>query len=95
MLKEQFQYWLKIKGYSEYTPKGLPSTVYDYPKRIEYIIWYEKLKSWQDVVININRLLKEYDENGIKSEIGKKSHSAVINALRRFNEFCIETNQLI
>jgi len=87
MLKEEFRNYLREKGYSEFTPKGLPSTVYNYPVRIDYIIWFEKLHSWQNVVDNIDRFLIEYDKGGIKEKVGKKSNSAVINALKRFKEF--------
>ena len=30
---DNFKQWLKGQGYSEYTPSGKPSTIYDYPKR--------------------------------------------------------------
>ena len=88
----EFHNWLKENGYSEVTPKGLPSTCTNYPMRIEYIMWYEHLSSWQDVVNNIDVLLPAYSEGGIRESIGHKSHDSVINALRRFCEFLIEKN---
>ena len=76
----QFKEYLMDRGY-------MLSTCEDYPKRIEYIIWYEKLSSWQDVVDNIDVLRSEYDYDGIKKDIGQKSHNAVRSALNRFGEF--------
>lgn len=35
----------------------------------------------------INKFVKDYDTNGIKSELGEKSHRTVINALKRYQEF--------
>ena len=88
-MKEKFKEYLKSKGYKEFTPKNLPSTVFDYCNRIDYIKWIENYNSWNDIVINIDKLLQEYGESGIKEHLGKKSHSAVINALIRFKEFLI------
>ena len=35
----------------------------------------------------IKNVLPQYDKDGIKQQLGEKSHHAVINALRRFSEF--------
>lgn len=87
-IKQRFSNYLKNNGYSEYTPTELPSTVYNYPIRIDYIVYYEKgFKDWFDVIINIKQLLQDYDFDGVKSSIGNKSHRAVINSLKRFYEF--------
>lgn len=87
-----FKEWLKEKGYSEFSKSGNLSTCTDYPNRINYIIWYENLSSWQDVVNNIDVLLPAYSKGGKREKIGQKSHNAVINALRRFCEFIIDKN---
>ena len=90
--KESFKDYLRQNGYKEFTPSGNPSTVYDYAKRIDYIIWLENFSSWQDVADNIDRLLKDYGEFGARAKEGKKSHCAVINALKRFSEFLSAQN---
>ncbi len=87
MYKNKFKEWLIGRGYKEYTPSGLPSTVYDYLKRIDFVIEQERYNSWQDVANNIDFLVKEYGESGRKADLGRKSHNAVISALRRFREF--------
>ncbi len=88
-MKNEFRNYLIKKGYSEYTPRGNKSTVYDYIKRIDKVCEWEDI-TWQDLKNNISMILKEYDVGGVKEDLGKKSHSAVINALRRFDEFLNE-----
>ena len=88
-IKEKFTQYLKDMGYSEFTPKGTPSTVYDYLGRIDYVIYYEQFMDWFDVIENIEQLLQDYSRHGIKEDIGSKSNNAVISALRRFNEFLV------
>lgn len=73
-------------GYKEWTPSGNPSTVYDYVKRIDKICEGENI-SWPQLAKDISKYLELYEIGGIKGELGKKSHNAVINALRRFSEF--------
>lgn len=88
-MRNEFKNYLIRKGYSEYTPSGNKSTVYDYIKRIDKVCEWEDF-TWQDLKNNISMILNEYDIGGEKEELGKKSHSAVINALRRFDEFLNE-----
>lgn len=54
---ENFKNYLIQKGYSEYTPSGNPSTVYDYVKRINKICERERISIKQladniDVYVN-------------------------------------------
>ena len=91
-IKLLFKNYLIDRGYKEKTPKGYGSTVYDYCSRINYIVYYEHFYTWIDVILHIDKLLIDYSENGIKSNLGKKSNCAVINALRRFYEFLIDNN---
>lgn len=86
-LKSEFENYLIDKGYKVTTDKGNPSTVYDYIKRIERVIRDENLDSWENIREKINDIVKKYDEGGEKEDCGKKSHRAVINALKRFQEF--------
>ncbi|HHY82592.1 MAG TPA: hypothetical protein GX505_07920 [Clostridiales bacterium] len=85
-LKEQFEKYLINKGYKQTTPSGHPSTVYDYCKRIDKVCEWENI-TWHQIADNISVILPQYDIGGEKEDLGKISHSAVINALRRFSEF--------
>lgn len=76
----------KKKGYSVTTPSGNPSTVYDYAKRINKVCKWENI-SLMVLADNIASIITLYDIGGAKEEYGLKSNSAVINALRRFQEF--------
>lgn len=92
MLNEFLKYLID-KGYKELTPAGNKSTAYDYTKRVEKICKDENI-TISTLVNDIDKYIKEYDIGGIKEEEGKKSNSAVINALKRFKEFldtCHET----
>lgn len=83
---EKFKHYLIQQGYSEYTPSGSPSTVYDYGKRIEKICERERI-SIKQLADNIGVYVKKYDTFGSEEEFGKKSHNAFISALKRFEEF--------
>lgn len=87
-MKERFRRFLIDAGYKETTPSGNPSTVYDYIKRIDKVCEWER-ESWETLAEHIEVVVVMYDVGGPKEELGKKSHSAVINALRRFQEFCM------
>lgn len=83
---EKFKQYLIQQGYSEYTPSGHPSTVYDYGKRIEKICEREGI-SIKHLGDNIGVYVKKYDTFGSEEEFGKRSHNAFISALKRFEEF--------
>lgn len=85
-MKEQFKEFLVKQGYSVTTPSGNPSTVYDYAKRIDKVCEWENT-TWAGLAENIGVIVAQYDGGGIKEELGRKSNSAVINALKRFSEF--------
>lgn len=85
-LQENFFVYLKERGYKEFTPSGKPSTIYDYVNRIDRVCKSEEL-TWTELSLQINKIVMDYDIGGCKEEIGKKSHSAVINALKRYREF--------
>lgn len=85
-MKKQFEEYLISKGYKQTTPSGNPSTVYDYVKRINNICKWENI-TWEELANNIQVYLPQYDIGGKKEDLGKKSHNAVINDLRRFSEF--------
>ena len=81
-----FEEYLVLKGYSEYTPSGHPSTTYDYSHiRIPYVLDVEKIDIIE-LAVNIKYYISKYDIGGSKEREGMKSHRAVINALKRFDE---------
>jgi hypothetical protein len=85
-MKQKFQEYLAKQGYSVTTPSGNPSTVYDYAKRIDRVCEWENT-TWAGLAKNIGTIVTQYDTGGGKEHLGKKSNSAVINALKRFSEF--------
>lgn len=86
-MKAQFRQWLVSRKYKEMTPSGKPSTVDDYVMRVEKVCEWECM-TWPNLAVDIERIIQEYSAGGIKAEKGNMSHKAVINALRRFKEFC-------
>ena len=87
MLRTGFEKYLIEQGYKVTTPSGNPSTVYDYIKRIDKIIEWENLYSWEELAKNISKYVVQYGIGGIKQSYGQKSHAAVINALLAFQRF--------
>lgn len=82
---ENFRKYLIQQGYSEFTPSGNPSTVYDYGKRVNKICDRENI-SLNKLASNIGNYVEKYD-SGEEKEFGSRSHNAYINALKRFKEF--------
>lgn len=85
-MKKQFQKYLIEQGYSLTTPRGNPSTVYDYQKRIDKVCEWEQC-SWEILADNITQIVVLYDVGGPKADLGNLSHRAVINALKQFKKF--------
>lgn len=85
-MRERFRKYLIDAGYKETTPSGRQSTVYDYLKRIDRVCKCENT-TWEALADSIGQIVTMYDVGGPKEELGKASHSAVINALRRYQEF--------
>ncbi len=85
-MKNQYEDYLIKKGYSVTTPSGNPSTVYDYIKRIDRVCLNENM-TWNELAGQISMIITQYDIGGSKEELGRKSHNAVINALKRFGDF--------
>lgn len=87
----EFKSYLITKGYSEFTPSGKPSTAYDYSNsRLPKICKREGI-TIQELLDNIEYYIEKYDTYGNESEFGAKSNRAFINALKRYQEFIIET----
>ena len=83
---ENFKDFLIEQGYSEFTPSGKPSTVYDYVKRVEKICDRENI-TVIGMAENIAFYVERYGATGNEAEFGMKSHNAFICALRKFEEF--------
>ncbi len=92
-MKKKFEKYLIEHKYKKTTPSGLPSTVYDYCNRVDAVAKDEGM-TWEELAKEIKNVLPQYDKDGIKQQLGEKSHHAVINALRRFSEF-LESQEII
>ncbi len=78
MLK-QFENWLLEQNYK-------PTTAVDYHGRIERLCRKEEF-TLAYLMENIASILPEYESSGKKSSYGKRSHTSVRQALRRFKMF--------
>lgn len=83
-MQKQFEQYLLEKNYK-------PTTSIDYPARLERLCRKEKI-SFEHLAQHLAEILPQYETNGKKSSYGKRSHSSVLNALRRFAEFLNEGN---
>lgn len=83
---DDFKNYLIRCGYTEYTPSGYPSTVYDYVSRIKKVLEWESMPL-SELNQNIDRICHEYDIGGTKQDLGEISHRSVINALKRYREY--------
>lgn len=78
MLKN-FENWLLQNNYK-------PTTAADYMGRIERLCRNEQF-TLAHLVENISSILPQYETAGEKSSYGKRSHTSVRQALRRFKMF--------
>lgn len=78
MLNE-FKNWLLNRNYK-------PSTALDYQGRIERLCRKEGY-TLAHLVENISSILPQYEITGEKSSYGKRSHTSVRQALRKFKMF--------
>lgn len=81
-----FRKYLVEKGYKEYTPSGLESTVGQYIDAVGMVFEEEKM-SIEEFNRRINEICCLYDIGGAKESIGERGHRTVINALKRYREF--------
>lgn len=82
MLKN-FENWLLENEYSELTSAG----------RIERLCRNNKY-TLEHLVENISSILPEYETTGEKSAYGKRSHTSVRQALRKFQMFIQMSNSV-
>ena len=80
MLKS-FENWLLENKYSELTSA-------DYAGRIERLCRKEEF-TLAHLVENISSILPQYETTGEKSAYGKRSHTSVRQALRKFKMFLV------
>ncbi|HQT05094.1 MAG TPA: hypothetical protein PLU46_08925 [Thiotrichales bacterium] len=85
-MKQRFKQYLIDQGYKEYTPKGQPSTVDDYVRRVDRVRSREGL-TWIELAENISKIVNSYDIGGQNEVLGKKSNRTVINSLKRYEAF--------
>lgn len=78
-----FKNWLLENKYSELTSA-------DYVGRIERLCRKNKY-TLEYLVKNLSAVLPEYEKNGKKHSYGKRSHYSVLNALKRFQTFLVES----
>lgn len=83
-MQKQFEEYLLAKNYSA-------TTSIDYPARLERLCRKEKI-SYEHLAQHIYDIMPEYEKTGKKSSYGRRSHSSVLNALRRFTEFLSDCN---
>ena len=83
-MQKQFEEYLLAKNYRT-------TTSIDYPARLERLCRKEKI-SYEHLAQHIYEIMPQYENTGKKSSYGKRSHSSVINALRRFAEFLSDCN---
>ena len=83
-MQKQFEQYLLNKNYR-------PTTCVDYPARLERLCRKEKI-SYEHLAQHLAEIMPQYEKSGKKSFYGKRSHSSVINALRRFAEFLSDCN---
>lgn len=89
-LRKSFEEFLIRNGYKQYTPSGLPSTVYEYINGVDFVREEECLLSWSQLASNIGKFVCMYDVGGRKEALGEKGHKTIINSLKRFREFLDE-----
>ena len=75
----KFKNWLLNRNYK-------PSTALDYQGRIERLCRKEGY-TLAHLVENIASILPQYETTGEKSSYGKRSHTSVRQALRKFKMF--------
>ena len=83
-MQNEFEEYLQAKNYK-------PTTSIDYPARLERLCRKEKI-SYEHLPQHLAEIMPQYERTGNKSSYGKRSHSSVINALRRFAEFLSDCN---
>lgn len=90
--KDKFMEWMKGKGYSEYTPEGLPSTIFQYCYLIERVMDRAKIKLWSELTPHLRNIIKCFRTLNKKQErkYWGKEYPAVANALQTLEWYLLE-----
>lgn len=91
-MQEQFENWLKSKGYTEKSASGNKTTIYKYLHSIDIVLGLE-CYTWEELAQNIDSIIGKYDRGGPEADVGELSKRTVINALKRFQEFVRDTQK--
>lgn len=83
-MQKQFEQYLQSKNYSA-------TTAIDYPARLERLCKKEKF-SYEHLAQHLNEIMPQYEKTGKKSSYGKRSHTSVRQALRKFQMFIQMSN---
>lgn len=83
---------MKSKGYSEYTPDGLSSTIFQYCYYIERVMEREKIKSWSEMTCCLRHIIKSFrgKNKKVAKKIWGKAYPTVVNALETFEGYLLE-----
>lgn len=85
-----FEEYLIAKGYSRTTPKGKPSTAYNYASRVNAILTSEHAGVRATDITYIRGLVRLYDTGGAKADVGSRSNRANINALKQYLQYLLD-----
>ena len=83
-MQKQFEEYLQSKNYR-------PTTSIDYPARLERLCRKEKI-SYEHLAQHLAEIMPQYEKTGEKSSYGKRSHTSVRQALRKFQMFIQMSN---
>ena len=83
-MQKQFEEYLQAKNYR-------PTTSIDYPARLERLCRKEKF-SYEHLAQHLAEIMPQYERTGKKSSYGKRSHTSVRQALRKFQMFIQMSN---
>ena len=83
-MQKQFEEYLQTKNYR-------PTTSIDYPARLERLCRKEKI-SYEHLAQHLAEIMPQYERTGNKSSYGKRSHTSVRQALRKFQMFIQMSN---
>lgn len=90
--KDKFKEWMKRKGYSEFTPEGLPSTIFQYCYYIERVMERAGIKSWSELTPHLRKIIVCFSDIAKKEEMKYwgTAYPTVINALETFEWYVLE-----
>lgn len=90
--KDKFIEWMKKKGYSEFTPEGFPSTIFQYCYCIERVMERAGIKSWSELTPHLRKAILCFTKLNKKVEevYWGTAYSTVINALETLEGYLLK-----